>query len=638
MRALKVGRLRNISPYLSTATAAAMLFALFYAAWLGGYVFFTGLTDVFNFAIAIGVFMLTWNARRLIENNYFVWIGIGFAAVAFLDIVHLMAIPGIALLGEPALTFAVKLRLASKTLKAVTFITAPFFIKRKVPARFALAGFLLVSLALVLAIEFWRDFPVSFSEIARPEGPFSTFVQALIAGMLVGGLVLLWRARGNFDKNVFVLLATSLTFLIIAHVIFTWFEFPFDEFNLLGQYLRILSSYFIYKGIVSNALIQPYDTLFRDLKRSEESLRTERDFTGAVLNTAGAIVIVLDLVGNVVKFNRAGERMTGYSQAELIGRPFADIFLIETERPGIENVFKELVAGKTPVEHENYWVTKSGDCRLIHWANTVMTDAQGKVVYFIGTGIDVTERRLAEQQLKELNETLEKRVTERTAIAQHRAQQLRGLAEQLVRAEEEERQRIAQVLHDELQQLIVGAKMAATRLRVRAKDPGVREAATKIEAVLDNSINVSRSLTSQLSPAVLKEPGLGTVLDWLADWMRANFGLGVTVSTTPPDVDLTEEARRFVFRAVRELLFNVVKHSDVKIAMVTAAQEDNALWIQVEDEGRGFDPANVESGGGFGLLSIRERIEGFGGSFEIDSAPGRGTRMKLILPTSVVKT
>jgi PAS domain S-box-containing protein len=130
----------------------------------------------------------------------------------------------------------------------------------------------------------------------------------------------------------------------------------------------------------------------------EDELRHERNFVSAVLETVGALVIVLDRAGRIVRFNRACERLTGYTLAEVQARYFWDIFLAPEELAAVRDVFARLCAGDFPLDFENYWVTKDNRRRLIAWSNTVLIDDDGTIEHVVGTGVDITERRLAEQE------------------------------------------------------------------------------------------------------------------------------------------------------------------------------------------------------------------------------------------------
>lgn len=135
--------------------------------------------------------------------------------------------------------------------------------------------------------------------------------------------------------------------------------------------------------------------------RTGLALQRERDFSAAVLNTAGALVLVLDPQGRIVRFNRACEKLTGYTFDEVEGKPFWDLFLIPEEVEPVKAVFEQLEAGQFPNAYENHWLTRDGGRRLIAWSNTTLLGKAGGVEYIIATGIDMTERRQAELALRE---------------------------------------------------------------------------------------------------------------------------------------------------------------------------------------------------------------------------------------------
>ncbi len=141
-----------------------------------------------------------------------------------------------------------------------------------------------------------------------------------------------------------------------------------------------------------------YDVTRR--KGAEEALEKERNFVSAVLDTAAVLVVVLDLEGRVVRFNRACERITGYTFEEIRGKPFPETFLLPAERPEVERDFQKLLSGEQRLERRNHWVTRAGDERLIEWSNTTLPGADGRVEYVVATGIDITERYQARQKLK----------------------------------------------------------------------------------------------------------------------------------------------------------------------------------------------------------------------------------------------
>jgi len=215
---------------------------------------------------------------------------------------------------------------------------------------------------------------------------------------------------------------------------------------------------------------------------------------------------------------------------------------------------------------------------------------------------------------------------------EERAAQLRALASELTLTEQRERRRLAQVLHDHLQQILVAAKMQLGRVGHKAKDEGIARSLRQVGDLLDQCIAESRALTVELSPPVLFDRGLEGGLEWLVRWFWEKHKLPVVLDLDSGIEPADEGTRVFLFQAARELLFNTVKHARARSAQVRLARlARDRLQLTVTDDGQGFDPANVNPGtsGGFGLFSIRERLELSGGRLEVLSAPGQGSRMTI---------
>ncbi len=249
---------------------------------------------------------------------------------------------------------------------------------------------------------------------------------------------------------------------------------------------------------------------------------------------------------------------------------------------------------------------------------------------------EIIKRKHTEETLADLTKNLEARIRKRT-------EQLRALATDLNLAEQQERKRLAVELHDHLQHLLVLGKLKVGQAKRYAPPiPVLTEALKQTDEVLSDGLRYTRTLVADLSPAVLRDYGLPAALRWLSEYMH-KLSLTVTVSM-PEELRLTlpEDQAVLLFRCVRELLINTSKHAGTGEATVTVECRDDQLLIGVRDEGAGFDVAAVtalETSTGelslrFGLLSIMERMQALGGSFEIESAPGRGVTATLTLPLS----
>jgi len=255
-------------------------------------------------------------------------------------------------------------------------------------------------------------------------------------------------------------------------------------------------------------------------------------------------------------------------------------------------------------------------------------------------GITVLRLRIAHQEsemkLRQLNKTLEQKVADRTRLAEDRARQLRALVSELTIAEQRERHRLRGILHDHLQQFLVAAKMNAEMLSAKVDTPQ-KQFLQNIKDLIGQSIQESRSLTAELAPTALHQGGLLSALKWLVQWMQEKHGLTVELQAESGIDSQPEDISILMFQCIRELLFNVVKHAGVKTARIDFAREGkDRLRAVVSDRGIGFDPEvawqKSESGAGFGLFSIRERVTLLGGSLEVESAPGKGTAFSLMVP------
>lgn len=277
-------------------------------------------------------------------------------------------------------------------------------------------------------------------------------------------------------------------------------------------------------------------------------------------------------------------------------------------------------------------VRPDGEVRWMTSRGTMVRDSAG--LRMIGVTIDITESKHVEQRLEELNRTL----VQRTREAEERTRQLRALAGELARTENRERRRLALLLHDHLQQLLIALRMKVALVRQQPRGDRAGKLLVQSLELLDEAITASRSLSLELSPPMLYDSGLPAALDWLARQMEEKYGLHVEVQGAqgPEDYDI----RVFLFQCVRELLFNVVKHAKSPQAQVIMQRADEGrVSITVRDAGAGFDPSTIpRSRESFGLLSIRERLDWLGGRFELRSRPGEGTEATLVAPISRPET
>lgn len=247
---------------------------------------------------------------------------------------------------------------------------------------------------------------------------------------------------------------------------------------------------------------------------------------------------------------------------------------------------------------------------------------------------ELSERKQIEDRLRQLTGTLEERVKERTQQLSMSSARLRALATDLTVAEQTERRRLATELHDYLAQLLVVTRMKVAQLLNQDHDSEARKILQDADQLLHQSLDYTRSLVSELTPQALYERGLSAALRWLGDQMRRQEVLNVEIVLDAPELPLAEADAVLLFHSIRELLFNVLKHGKTNRASVSMRYAQNVLSITVLDHGCGFDVTRLhdDPSDRFGLLSIRERMTALGGSFDLQSEPGKGTVASLHLP------
>jgi PAS domain S-box-containing protein len=372
-------------------------------------------------------------------------------------------------------------------------------------------------------------------------------------------------------------------------------------------------------------------------KQAEDALRESEARLRAILDHNPAPVFIKDTAGRYVHVNKRFEELFGIDGENSIGKTDAELFAREQAEVFQTNDQKVLDLGHAIAFEE---VTQYHDGQHTSIVNKFpLRDVQGNIYALCGIATDITERKAAEVALRELNEQLDQRVARRTQELADSQARLRSLVAELTRAEERERRRLAVELHDYLAQSLTATRMNLSRAdKIAAGSNG----SSKLKQILDDvqndlttSIDYTRTLIGELSPRVLYDLGLPAALGWIADQM-GRHGLSVDVDGPRDEFSLAENDPIFLFQCVRELLWNVVKHGGTDHATIAYGRDGNRVSLAVIDNGKGFDPVTVHAasngGGQFGLFSIRERVKLRGGHVEINSAPGAGTWVSIMLP------
>jgi PAS domain S-box-containing protein len=340
------------------------------------------------------------------------------------------------------------------------------------------------------------------------------------------------------------------------------------------------------------------------LAAAEEALRKEHAFSAAILDTSGAMMIVLDREGKIIRFNRACEQTTGYSFDEVKGKFIWDIFIPSEELSSVKAVFKKLYSGKFPIKSENHWVSKSGEARLIAWSRTALLNDNGAVEYIIGSGIDITDRKRLEHEVIEISGR--------------------------------EQRRIGQDLHDGICQHLAGTELMSQVLEqnlARQHRPEARQAA-QIAAHVREAISQTRMLARGLSPVELESNGLMSALQELASNTSKLFGVPCHFRCGTPVLIQNNNAATHLYRVAQEAINNAIKHGKAGNITILLSLTDGTGTLAIEDDGVGFPRKAVENRG-MGLRIMKYRAGMIGASLEVRRAGTTGTLVLCTFPKNL---
>jgi PAS domain S-box-containing protein len=345
---------------------------------------------------------------------------------------------------------------------------------------------------------------------------------------------------------------------------------------------------------------------------------TEAHELAAIVAGSNDAIISKDLDGRILSWNAAAEHLYGFTAAEAIGRHIS-IVVPDDRHSEVAQILGQIRAGERIDHHETIRQRKDGSLVQVSVAVSPVHDADGRVVAASVIARDVTKRFEVELAL--------------TESERHR----RAILASMLRAEEEERSRIATALHDDTVQVMTASLIAMDRVALVARKMGSRRlesALSLARATLEEATERTRRLMFELRPALLYDHGLAAALRVLADQTAREVGATATLIGTVGRHD--QPVEELLYRSAQEALANVRKHAQPRTILVTMGEEAEMITVAVTDDGRGFDVADIRSRPSaalhFGLDTLVERVRAAGGFVDIESAPGEGTRVSIAVP------
>jgi len=333
----------------------------------------------------------------------------------------------------------------------------------------------------------------------------------------------------------------------------------------------------------------------------------EARFRTAFVNSAIGVAMT-DASGRFVNVNRTFCRLTGYSEGELKQRDWVSITHPDDRERNLA-LGTQMLAGELPsFLIEKRYVTKSGETVWVRNSTSLLEDVSGAPQHVIALVEDITEHKRSEHAL------------------QRSLAQLRALTARLQSVREEERTRVAREIHDELGQALTAIKIdVASLIHAVPADEQPQRNIQSILRLVDETIQSVRRIATELRPGILDDLGLIAAVEWAADEFQTRTGTTVNVDVPDVDVAMDPERATALFRIFQETLTNIARHAHATEVSVRLTHSDSHLTLEVQDNGRGMDEAQLTAGRSLGIVGMRERALLVGAELTIRSTPGDGT-------------
>jgi len=606
-----ITELRKPGWYLSILVGALVFAALYFSSWYN-YLLFHSIAEVFSILVAFSIFIIAWNARRFLDNSYFIFIGIAFLFVGAVDLAHTLVYPGMGVLPGYGTNEAAQLWLGARYLQSLSLLLAPLFISRRLRVNWLMVGYGVVTALLLVSVFYWRNFPVCFVEGAGLT-PFKIISEYVISLLLLGAIFTMLQKRREFDTNVLRFLFAAIIVTIASELAFTLYQSPYGFPNLIGHFLKIIAFYLIYKAIIETGLVKPYNLLFRSLKQSEEQYRDLYEEAPNAYFSVG--------VDSLIKrANRSAAELLGYSRDKLVGRPVADLYA-DTLNGKVKSrvIFRRFLAGEEIRDEEMEMRRADGSSVWVSLSMRPIRDKEGKVIASRSEIVDITEHKKLDQLKDDF-----------IGLVSH---ELRSPLTVIMGA-------INTVLSE-------GANLSEEETRQLLKDAALES--ETLSHLLGNLLELSRAQAERL---VLHAEAIDVkkVIQEAAEGVKRQSSAHQFAVNIPQKLPPVYADPLRLERIVYNLLENAVKYSpqggEVKVSVKPNKEH---LVIGVSDRGVGISPADQAKlfapfqrleesrpggtrGVGLGLLVCQRLVEAHGGRIWVESKPGHGSTFFFTLP------
>ena len=405
-------RRKNLKEQFSTAGKHLFGFGLvFISLWLmslHSYILAHSFAELAAIVVAFSIFVIVWNSREFLENDYIQFLGVAFLFLALLDLVHTLAYKGMGVFHGYEAQLSVQIWIATRSLQSLAFLIAPLTLVFR-PAKsnkrrlyFIAACFAVPSILLLASIFYWGIFPTCYID-GIGLTPFKRYCEYLISLILLISLALLLYNRDRFDDKVLRWLTWSIIFSIGTELVFSFHVNVYDLVTLIAHCFKIMATYFLYRAVIETGITRPYALIFRELKQSEGRLREREELYRGIFETNQAVKLLIDPeTGDVVDANQAACRFYGYSHEELRSKKIFDINTLSPEELQVE--MTAALSQKRLYFNFSHRLA-SGEVRDVEVFSSPV-NVKGKSLLFSIIN-DITEKRRFERELTDAHSQLE---------------------------------------------------------------------------------------------------------------------------------------------------------------------------------------------------------------------------------------
>ncbi len=614
---------------VKTLFVLGLLYALVLSS-LYNYLLFHTVAEMFVIIIAGAIFGLAWSFRRFYGDSFLFYLGALSLFVAGINLIHALAYKNMNIFHGYDANLPTQLWIASSYLQSTSLLLAPFFLNRRVRGELILAGFAVVSGVLLLSIFTWKIFPVCYVEGVGLT-PFKIVSEFIIDLVLVGGMVHLYRYRGQLDRRFLPLFFASITATILAEVFFTFYIDVYGVSNLAGHVLRIIAAYLLYKAVIEIEAGSIY-TNMNNLIRAEAALRDSEMRFRHLADAMPQLVWMAGPDGKVDYYNERHVEYSGIAQKEEGNWQWSPVLHPEDEAATVEAWNQAVSTGKLyEVEHR---VRMTDGSYRWHLSRGIpVRGPHGLVVRWFGTATDIHDLKQAEvdlagyaRRLQASNQALEQFAFVASHDLQEPLRKIDAFSESL-------RRHLGSQVTPEAEDYLERMQSAARRMR----------------AMIDGLLELSRVNSRGRD---FDQVDLTLVAgEALANLEARVHVTGGEVSIDPlPVIEADALQMRQLFQ---NILANALKFHRkdtpprVKVSGAVNGGEAPAVTIDIADNGIGFDEKNAGrifqpfarlhgrseyEGTGMGLAIVEKIVERHRGQIDVRSTPGVGSVFTITLP------